>query len=455
LIASSVFAQTVQIVVGDIQLQGNKKTKDITILRELDFELGDTLSLNDLSERLKNNRDFVYNTELFNDVKVVLGEKLKDSSSRIRIEVVERWYWFAVPIFELADRNFNVWWTEQNRDFSRTKYGFTLLRQNMRGRNETLSLGFRWGYNRKILLDYDFPFIDQKKIYGLSLSAYYFSDREIGISTVDNKWQFVESDGFSNSRLSTGFTFKRRKEITNTHYFSTFFYRNSITDSLVLLNGNYYGSERKKQQYVSLEYSYEIDRRDVHRYPLNGFYFRGRLQKMGVGIFDDLNVLYGEMAFSKYQKINSRLYTGIHLKGKALLYGTLPYYNSSRIGFLENFVRGYEYYVIDAEHFGLAKWVLKYKLFSKKFKNPLISGDEFGVIPLQVFVKLHQEVGKAYGIEDPANPLNGSWLSGTGIGLDFYTFYDMLMTVDFTVNARGEKGIYLHFNLGWDYWKKR
>ncbi len=443
------------IIVEEILVEGAKKTKTKTILRELDFQVGDTLLLENVKERLKQNESFVYNTALFNEVRILLGTNSRENRTAIRIELIERWYWFVIPVFELADRNFNVWWTEQNRDWSRTKYGFSLLRYNMRGRNETLSLGFRWGYNRKVLFDYNFPFIDKKKIYGLSLSTHYYADRELGANTLDNKWQFIRNDGFSNNRFSSGFTISRRKEITNAHYLSAFYHRNSITENIVSENSDFYGEGRTQQKYVALEYSFEVDRRDVHRFPLNGYYFRSRLQKWGLGLFDDLDVLFSDIAFSKYQKLAPKFYAGINMKGRFLLNGTVPYFNRSRVGFLENFVRGYEYYVVDANHFALGKLVLRYQLLDLKFDNPLLGQDEFATIPLKLFVKIHHEMGWTEMEEDLDNPLNGKLLRGTGIGLDLYTFYDMLMTLDFTVNGRGEKGIYLHFNVTWDYWKKR
>ena len=46
----------------------------------------------------------------------------------VMVDVKERWYIFPLPIFELADRNFNEWW--KTRDFSRTNYGLSVVQNN-------------------------------------------------------------------------------------------------------------------------------------------------------------------------------------------------------------------------------------------------------------------------------------------------------------------------------------
>jgi len=54
--------------------------------------------------------------------------------------VSERWYTFPEPQFELADRNFNVWWNEQDHDFDRTEYGVDLLCYNFTGNYDLLEV---------------------------------------------------------------------------------------------------------------------------------------------------------------------------------------------------------------------------------------------------------------------------------------------------------------------------
>ena len=51
--------------IKDIKIEGNKKTRISTILRELDFQIGDTISINKISKRLGKNQKLLLNTGLF------------------------------------------------------------------------------------------------------------------------------------------------------------------------------------------------------------------------------------------------------------------------------------------------------------------------------------------------------------------------------------------------------
>jgi len=47
--------------------------------------------------------------------------------------------------------------------------------------------------------------------------------------------------------------------------------------------------------------------------------------------------------------------------------------------------------------------------------------------------------------KSPENPLNGKFLAGAGLGVDFVTYYDKVFRVEYTLNAEGESGFFLHF----------
>lgn len=82
-IATNVFCQSMSIakdssiIIGDIIVTGNKKTKTSIILRELFFKKGDTLSPTDFAVKLEQSRSFIFNTTLFVDV--VMNTAKQDS----------------------------------------------------------------------------------------------------------------------------------------------------------------------------------------------------------------------------------------------------------------------------------------------------------------------------------------------------------------------------------------
>ena len=64
------FSQNEQVVVTDILIEGNKKTKEKTILRELDFAFGDTIPTIDLISRLRRSEELLLHTGLFTLVRI-------------------------------------------------------------------------------------------------------------------------------------------------------------------------------------------------------------------------------------------------------------------------------------------------------------------------------------------------------------------------------------------------
>ncbi|MCU7375765.1 hypothetical protein PEC18_34350 [Paucibacter sp. O1-1] len=72
-----------------------------------------------MKEKLEIDRRKVVNTNLFVTVDLLTQPNIDSVRTDIRIVVKERWYLIAVPVFQLADRNFNEWWYERKRDLSR------------------------------------------------------------------------------------------------------------------------------------------------------------------------------------------------------------------------------------------------------------------------------------------------------------------------------------------------
>ena len=162
-ISLSLVAQE-KFILTDIQIDGNKITKDATVLRELSFKKGDTLSLQELTNKIEESKRNIEKQWLFNfiDFKYDLNPDLK-----ITITTIERWYVWPYPIFEISERNFNVFYDSLKmsnfQDYSKLNYGVFLNVYNFRGRNEKLLLKYRKGYKEHYLFDYDIPYLNKKK----------------------------------------------------------------------------------------------------------------------------------------------------------------------------------------------------------------------------------------------------------------------------------------------------
>ena len=94
--------------VNSIEIEGNKVTKRATVLRELSFQIGDSLTLKEFNEKLKQSELNIGSQWLFNFVDIV--PSYNQNEIDVNIEVVERWYVWPYPILEISERNFNVFW---------------------------------------------------------------------------------------------------------------------------------------------------------------------------------------------------------------------------------------------------------------------------------------------------------------------------------------------------------
>ena len=114
--------------VDSIHFQGNEKTRENILRRELDFQELDSLKIEDLNERIEFNRRKLMNTNLFIWVKADYHQ-LPNGNLSIQFEFLEQWYILGFPIFQLADRNLNDWWS-RGHDLGRAIYGVHFLHNN-------------------------------------------------------------------------------------------------------------------------------------------------------------------------------------------------------------------------------------------------------------------------------------------------------------------------------------
>ena len=47
--------------------------------------------------------------------------------------------------------------------------------------------------------------------------------------------------------------------------------------------------------------------------------------------------------------------------------------------------------------------------------------------------------------ERPTSFLDNKFIFGTGIGLDFVTYYDKVLRLEYGINDMGETGLFIHF----------
>ncbi len=453
LLSSVMLAQSNQVVIDSILLSGNKRTKDNIILRELDFKQGDLLSIDEVNVRFANNRLRLINTRLFNDAKLNISNWREDTIN-IEIDLREGWYIYPMPIFELADRNFNVWWVEQNHRFNRINLGLRFYYLNFTGRNDRLKIATQFGYTQKMEAKYQLPFANKKQTLGFSVNGLFSRNREVAYQTnqLSARQDFLRLDkgfGLKRGRAGAGLIFRPKLNITQK--WNLDYLHHTINDTIRNLNSNFLGDGRLKQQYFSLEYEFEWDKRDRRYYPHNGFFLEVQAIKNGFGIFNHVNDFSVSATFANYFQTGKWLSFEYGVKGKKnIITKKQPYYLLRQgLGYKEEFVRGYEFYVIDGQDYAYLKTGIRFHVLDVNINaSKIVPINAFKLIPLRIYLKLNSDFGV---VHDPFavfdNPVANQFLWGGGPAIDIVLYHSFVLRLEYSINRFKEKGLYLHFNL--------
>jgi outer membrane protein assembly factor BamA len=435
-----------------ITVDGNKRTKDRIIFRELNFVVGDTISLSYLTERLEFNRLQLMNTGLFTDVTMNIREWDQYNQVSIDIQVVEAFYIYPIPLFELADRNFNVWWIDYNHSFRRINYGMRFYHYNLTGRRDVLKAKVQLGFTRKFELEYSLPFIDRRQQWGLKTDFLLTRNRDVNYRTEEDKQVFFRTEGnVVLRRLRLGATATLRPRLQTYHEWRLGYYQNQI-EAIVndQLNPDFFGN-RLSQRYFSLRYIVTVDKRDIRPYPLNGYFFQLQARKDGLGLFDDLNAAYLITSYRQYFPFAKKWNLELSMKGQlGLIRQKQPFYNLKALGYEYDYIRGFEYYVIDGLDFAYLKTSLRFELFDGPFNwGKAMPLESFRVMPLRLYLTFNNDFGYAnnpfYG---QGNQLDNQLLWGHGVGLDVIVYYNQVFQLEVSRNDLGEVGFFLHWIIG-------
>ena len=450
LIHSNIKEGRVTFVVDSISLTGNKLTKDKIIFRELTFSKNDSIAAFNLMESLSRSRENLLNTSLFNFVTFEDSVISQGNISHIIINIhfVERWYIWPFPIFEISDRNFNSWWEE--KDFSKINYGMYFIKENCRGRGESLKLLLRFGYDEKYEMSYTIPYINKKQTLGAGLGAGWSQNHEIAYQTFDNKLVFVkDEDNYLFKNYYSYFNLTHRPNFYQHHLFQISYNFYSFADTVLKLNPDYSFNNQGTNEYFTFYYKYAFDRRDSKVYPQKGIYYDMSIVKSGIGVLKNGDISMMDIAGSirKYWELAKRVHFSANLAGKISTNREQPYFYQQGLGYGRNFVRGYELYVIDGQSYWLSKNTLRYSLVPTKEKRiGFIRSEKFGKIHYALYLTCFFDLGYVHDYKNyDHNSLSNKLLFGTGVGVDLVTYYDLVFGVEFSVNLLGETGVYIHF----------
>jgi outer membrane protein assembly factor BamA len=433
-------------VIGQSFFTGNEKTKEFVLDRELTYQIGDTISLSKLNQKVLRTEENLFNTSLFN--KVSSNISITDSGTvNIDYELEERWYVWPYPILENGDRNFNTWW--QTKDFSRLTYGVFLNWFNFRGRNETLLFMFKVGFENQFSIGYRIPNLNKKKTWGIYMAAGYSEYREVNYTSVGNKRIFYKSlDGPGRQVVFGRMDLTYRRSLNSRHTIGLNYNQIRVDSNVQDLSTDYLKGNKAQTDFFTLRYYGKYDTRDYIEYPLKGYKVELYVYKYGLGLLQNegLNLLTTTLGVYWHKPIKGRWYFANSVVGKMSFFDDPPYSLQQGLGY-KNAIRGYELYVMDAQNYGVVKTNLKFALIKKKeFSLNWFPIDKFSKPYFSMYLNAYFDFGYAddtlYAQE---NLLSNKWAYGYGLGLDITGFYDFIMRLEYSFNREKESGFFLHF----------
>lgn len=438
------------LVINQINISGNQKTKESIILRELDFAIGDTIKKSEIDKKLDLTRRKLNNTNLFNSVELKTIE-VSQNQINIDIKLMEQWYILGYPVFQIVDRNYAEWW-QRGASLSRTTYGIDLLHGNFRGRAERINLRLETGFTQRLELGYRIPYINKAQKTGAGFSVTYIANKNLAFKSLnDTLYYFKNFEEILRKRLSAAIYLRKRYGFYDTHTLELRYNNNSIADTISKLNPNYFLDNRTTQRYFQLSYYFNYDFRDNVAYPLRGNRYELLLNKSGLLPNDDINQLEITAAYSLYKPISKRIYYGLYLKGKVSFPERQPFINTRGLGYFGDLVRGYELYVVDGSSFLLARNNLKFQLINSKIHLKFLKIKQFNTIPIGLYPNIFMDYGYVQNnfTTENKSKLANRLIYGGGFGLDFVTYYNMVIRFSYVLNDKKERNFV--FGIGREF----
>ena len=446
LVVVNVFSQDVivlprdsTVIIGNIIVSGNKKTNTNIILREMFFKEGDTIAINDLAKKIEESKSFIFNTTLFVSVAIETAQ-LEGNKIAVLVLLKERWYIFPLPYFKLIDRNFNEWWVNQNHDFSRVNYGLKFIHNNVSGNNDKLNIWLITGYNRQVTLRYELPFANKKLTNGFNVGYTFSKQKEINYLTSNgNKQQFFKlQDGFAKSFSRFEFAFVNRPDKLWKHTFRVGYTSESVDDSVVIKNANYYGNNLNKLKYLDFAYNLQYTNTNYNAYPTKGFAAGVSINHRG--LFDaasNLTQISGATLFAK--PISKKLFVRFRTSATIKFPYSSSFINQPLFGYGDFQMRGLENYVIDGMVGLLNKTNVGFELLNFNLKLPT-KNSTYKKIPFKIYGKIYNDLGYCYNPYINNNLLNNKLLHSYGFGLDIISIYDFVLKIEYSFNQLGQNG---------------
>ena len=434
--------------ISNIVIIGNSKIKDFVILRELPFKKGDIIEKGLLDQLVSQGRDNLLNLSLFNFVYISEKSDFTTPENEIRaveiiISVDERWYYWPILSFSLEERNFSNWIKNPGWDKITIQTGLRVYGTG--GKNQTISAMVMTGFNNGFKLEYSNISLDRRGHHFGGISIQHKYSKTLNTISVMDKPVFIRSDkGFLENlyNISVYYIYRPRPRLKNRIIFE---FESTKIDSAVLKNNSkYWGGERLDRESFMATYGLTFDERDFIQYPIDGYYIDFQIKGY---ISSGLEVQYAQLKgdVRYFTSLGKKLSASARVQCAFSSKNCEAYIFDKALGYGDLFLRGYENYITDGQHYLLLSPTLRFNIlpttvYNLKFLSFL---PKFSKIHMTIYGKTFADAGYVYH-KSPlyANTMSNKWLVSCGFGLDMVTYYDLTLSLDYSINQMRQKGLF-------------
>jgi outer membrane protein assembly factor BamA len=251
--------------IDSIFFHGNRVTKDKALLRLLSFTCGDTLACLP-ADILHRNRELLYNTDLFNEVRLQLDTTA--TGLHLHIHVTERWYLWPYLFVKLEDVTLADWLAQP--DLFRVTYAVGFFKDNLTGRMDKLRFLFGNGYKKGFTVSYNRPFLLPRAQVDAFFYVNYFRNDEVNYGSLEGEVQRLRVARAGLREFYTAeMTLSKRLNPWHWLLLRTGWRQMQVADTLRQVSPGYLPLAGQVQ-YPLLALGYVHDTRDVRAFPQKG-----------------------------------------------------------------------------------------------------------------------------------------------------------------------------------------
>jgi outer membrane protein assembly factor BamA len=445
-------------LIKEIKIEGNRRTKESIIYRELSFRQGDRILKSKADSLLKWEGNKLFNTNLFITANVY--KVLTENPDEIELLILLKEQWYTIPqlIFEPSDRNLNEWVLQRGTSLDRVNFGVKLFQRNVRGRNETLRLTLQSGFTQAYEISYEIPYIDKRQTIGIKPFFSYSNNRSIAYANNQHKLEFIKIPGIIRDFSKIGFGLYYRNKFFAQHVLELAYNYNTIADTVAKLNPEYFLDSRTFQRYLQLKYVFNYDKRDRRQYAHSGYIFKTEVEQLGFTNLETQQVSRLTLMYNYYKTLNRHFYLAHKLKAKTTYPNLQPFIDFKGLGYFQDYVRGFELYPIDGQSYLLSRNSFRFLAVSKIIDfGKLVPLPQFRTLPIDIYFNFFADGGIAFNdrpvrtyplfVSDNARFSNIP-IGSVGVGLHIVTFYNSVMRFEYSYNSAKELNFF--FNLATD-----